>query len=1011
MVVCMDHVTSLGACPETAPPLYMCLKCKEVLEKNQSNVELQDVLKPMTNIATSCENKNCRSTEKNAIATCFSLECCVYNNNKPVRYCSQCNTIRHSSRRGTADHKVHMAITSVWDQPPQITSFLIECIVSLLSEAQPIADKVKTKESERLNRNPLLEEMDQGCTSSVEDGRVLSRYGVWLVVGLCTPNLDTPVPLLGRILGALCHWFTVTQYMPDDQHGVTIERLKSEHLQGWLQEVCKTHFDVFVDCLLPHPPEYCRVGGHWETLSPRSEHVVEGFRRLFCLVPYEVVTISVWETVMPHWLEAIHREVTEDHLQAMKIPLSKLLDNDMSPLGFDSEQMFRFLAVRFENTSAKVQEQNLEWLQMLSLTNISVPIYMLMSMFENGVWSFLDPEKSKAQRKTSAASDKDDGSQTEEQPELEPVSGSGNESSPGFSDEEKDGKAKDRAETSGQSDPELVLTCYVLMLDIAYKQMEVQNVTKHQPITSGISTTMWQLLNKMLRTPYLISHECKAECTMCFLINTFFQLCTEIVTYLCPKLPVVNSRVADIFKSMDAGADKSKSDTQSTAAETSKTSAASAKTASPTAATAAAASSPAASKVDSSSALPLVMTATVATVGDMDLVANMPHEQVVEAIATATTCTEDESASATAEVAKASVVGADDQPIDTTQPLEEEEDVWVTSQGNFKFKLEDLPAQLQVVYALLERLSRICDGDEVYHICLCLKYLVLHGEAFTQTAHQHRGILLWCQENITIHTMWALISGEWSHVSEVCVSLLMHFVALPDGPDVFWKLCENQFNHTDWKVRFQAVEKVVVLGRFLHTSAMRGCRKLAGALAHAFCYLVASLDDLNVAVAQRATLGLTSLPDSGLKALCSCLEQQFDWVILDRPMIIQTFHQLSSCLPDRRILTWEFFYNRFEGLYLESQVTLENRGDLYQKPRDLRNVIINSENLHRKYSRAQEALNLVQSSSAKTLCSSLGPKCPYKRTMSAPANMLNKLEKPVKCVDGLIPSLRGHMMP
>jgi hypothetical protein len=50
-------------------------------------------------------------------------------------------------------------------------------------------------------------------------------------------------------------------------------------------------------------------------------------------------------------------------------------------------------------------------------------------------------------------------------------------------------------------------------------------------------------------------------------------------------------------------------------------------------------------------------------------------------------------------------------------------------------------------------------------------------------------------------------------------------------------------------------------------------------------------------------------------------------------MIIQTFHQLSSSLPDRRILTWEFFYNRFEGLYLESQVTLENRGDLYQKPR------------------------------------------------------------------------------
>jgi hypothetical protein len=55
-------------------------------------------------------------------------------------------------------------------------------------------------------------------------------------------------------------------------------------------------------------------------------------------------------------------------------------------------------------------------LQMLSSTNISVPIYMLMEMFENGVGSFLAPEK--AQRKTSASSDQDGQSPTDEPPEL-----------------------------------------------------------------------------------------------------------------------------------------------------------------------------------------------------------------------------------------------------------------------------------------------------------------------------------------------------------------------------------------------------------------------------------------------------------------------------------------------------------------------------------------------------------------------------------------------------------------
>lgn len=48
-----------------------------------------------------------------------------------------------------------------------------------------------------------------------EEGRLLSRYGVWLIVSLCSPMPDTPVEMLGRILAGLCHWFNATQYLPD----------------------------------------------------------------------------------------------------------------------------------------------------------------------------------------------------------------------------------------------------------------------------------------------------------------------------------------------------------------------------------------------------------------------------------------------------------------------------------------------------------------------------------------------------------------------------------------------------------------------------------------------------------------------------------------------------------------------------------------------------------------------------------------------------------------------------
>lgn len=35
----------------------------------------------------------------------------------------------------------------------------------------------------------------------------------------------------------------------------------------------------------------------------------------------------------------------------------------MNPLGFDARQMYQFIAVRFHQTSHKVKEQALRWLQ------------------------------------------------------------------------------------------------------------------------------------------------------------------------------------------------------------------------------------------------------------------------------------------------------------------------------------------------------------------------------------------------------------------------------------------------------------------------------------------------------------------------------------------------------------------------------------------------------------------------------------------------------------------------
>ena len=64
---------------------------------------------------------------------------------------------------------------------------------------------------------------------------------------------------------------------------------------------------------------------------------------------------------------------------------SKLLDSDMSPLGFDAQQMFRFLSVRFNGTALRIQHQSLNWLHLLSSLHISVNISLLVNIFQEGV--------------------------------------------------------------------------------------------------------------------------------------------------------------------------------------------------------------------------------------------------------------------------------------------------------------------------------------------------------------------------------------------------------------------------------------------------------------------------------------------------------------------------------------------------------------------------------------------------------------------------------------------------
>jgi hypothetical protein len=80
----------------------------------------------------------------------------------------------------------------------------------------------------------------------------------------------------------------------------------------------------------------------------------------------------------------------------------------MNSLGFDVKKMYNFIAKRFVNTSAKVQEQALNWLQTLTMLEITLPLDQLFSIFSDGVTVMQSMSSAESELKPSKSSKDDD---------------------------------------------------------------------------------------------------------------------------------------------------------------------------------------------------------------------------------------------------------------------------------------------------------------------------------------------------------------------------------------------------------------------------------------------------------------------------------------------------------------------------------------------------------------------------------------------------------------------------
>ncbi|XP_043553117.1 protein unc-79 homolog isoform X4 [Chiloscyllium plagiosum] len=822
--MCIDPSISV-ALGEKPPPLYLCEECSQKIAGIQSEW-LIDVLLPQAEISAICQKKNCSSHVRRAIVTCFSAGCCGRHGNKPVRYCKRCHYNHHSSEIGAAA-ETHLYQTS---PPPMNTRecgaeelvCTVESVVSLLKEAEYHAEQREFELNRRRQMGlslsqPSLDNMEyDNKDDDKNDQRLLSQFGIWVLVSLCTPSENTPTESLARLVSMMFQWFHSTAYMLDDEVGSLVEKLKPQFVTKWLKTVCDVRFDVMVMCLLPKPMEFARV-----------------LSELDIIVPLQLL-ISMFS----------------DGVNSVK----ELANQRKARANDQPGNLTRRVSV-VSDPGRRCQ-------------------HVTLSPFPS---PFRSPFRS---------------------PLRSPFRGC-------F---KNFGSAGGRPIDFDSDDDEMNLACFILMFDLILKQMELQDDGMVMGLDHGLAKDIISIINNVFQAPWGGSHTCQkdesaVECNLCQSSILCYQLACELLERLAPKEEIKLVEPTDSFED---------------------------------------------------SMLFSRPEFTIGFEGEEDDNSKEEENQQFNN-------------------------GCEEKPE-------------MKNNAERTFDYEQLPATLKLIHTILQEIPNCEEPDILFNMLNCLKILCLHGECLYLARKDYPNFLAYIQEKMLISSLWKVLKSEFSQLASVAIPLFLHALSLSRGADIFWGIIDSNFNSKDWKMRFEAVEKVVVLCRFLDIQSVTKNHVLKYSLAHAFCCFLAAVEDVNPAVATRARLLLDSIKRPALQGLCLCLDFQFDTVVKDRPTILSKLFLLHFLKQDIPALSWEFFVNRFDTLSLEAQLHLDCNKE-FPFPTTITAVRTNVANLSDaamwKIKRARFARNRQRS--VRSLRDSVKGPGESKRALSLPETLSTKL--------------------
>lgn len=482
-------------------------------------------------------------------------------------------------------------------------------------------------------------------------------------------------------------------------------------------------------------------------------------------------------------MESFRHEVPEEELNELKILLSKVLDPDLSPLGFTTSNMYQFITKRFKNTTSPVQEQSLYWIQILTLLEVPIPLKLLLEMFKSGVESLKayteNPElantKSKEIKDLILSPTKLSFKTMNKSSYFKSIVNSENSTRIDKITNSKLGNADqgDKGEIYSDHDKELNLHCFTLMLDILIKQMELQEITNQKGLEKKDSTseTILNLLISILSTSWAGKHTCEykdfilnlnssflnnltndsntpidsTQCSFCELCSIWFQLALQLLEFFCPTHEVPMTE-----KSLDP---------------------------------------------KSAEIQPL-------DVKKMDSLSNNLRES--EKLNKG-----NHNLNEAKDVFnfKKNIIEEEECDLDDEDKNENESNYYYAD-------FDKLPTSLKLLHLLLKSLETHKNSDIIYHIVYMIKKLCLHAEVLSKAAKDHLDYLSYAQDKLLIKNFYYLLQSEFSQISELAVPLLLHCMILPYGKQKFWLLIRKNFTDISWHERFLAVERITVIGNF-----------------------------------------------------------------------------------------------------------------------------------------------------------------------------------------------------